>query len=984
MNKSQLSLAIASLAIAVGCPCEAATYTVNSLADSPGQGTLRWAINEANAHPGSTIDFDVSGTIVLSSPLPIIEHPTTIDGSSAPNFHDSPVVALDCSGKPGLTLGLGAHGSIVQSLSVGGARGAGINVLASGVTIVGNYIGLSPSGKANGNSGDGVRVVRPSSANLIGGFNPVRGVQYFDTSNSKAFTIPVDVWQGLRNYGSSGNQFLMCGTSGDLGVVYTGPIAGGGNSYNVKFPGSRTTSVYGPDNLQNGSVRLVGSYVGPTTKGVVNHGFVWEGSLSDLPNGGLYRRIDYPGAKYQFVHSTMGGLAVGNAATPAGHSPRLGPGVAYIYDLSSGTFVATIQHPHSRSNTAYGIWHNGGTSYTICGGYSPLPVNNIRNQDRPLADGRAFLVDYDSATGQFSHWSTFRYRNGKAGRSFVTHFEGISSVEPGVYTMSADSVKRGSNSPAQGSWVTVRRNTDGSFGTAQWVDLNFTGTEGVTSSNSVYGWSVVGVVAGTSPLAFQGVVQIGFQLSNVISANGGNGVGLYGSNGNIIAQNYIGTNPSGTAAMSNGRNGILLISGASRNLIGGQAAGANNPTGSKGATTPVFVVPPQGNLVSGNRMNGVLIADASVKNTLSGNFIGTNRQGNAAIGNRLDGVRILRSNRNSLTGCTFQQNPFVFYNVVSGNGLNGVEVESSDNITIQGNFMGVGANNGTLVPNGIDGLVVSGSSRNLQAGGVIPLGSVISGNRRNGIFIQGTVTGFVSFNNFCGGFAFGGAAPNGADGILITSTGGNNLVRTCILSGNNGNGLEIGGDASGVQVEDTACGTNTAIHEALPNQGSGVLISGTAHNNYLGGLQPSVEMRTHFAGNMGYGVAIVGQAHDNFIYNSNIGVGFSFTNNTPDPAIPNQSGGIYLGAGTSNTTIGGTNPIQQNDISSNIGAGLTIVSSTGNAVTDNQILENSQFGVFATGACDGTSITTNTISGNGSSSADDVNISGATGITYTP
>jgi parallel beta-helix repeat protein len=984
MKKSQLSLAIASLAIAVGCPCGAATYTVDSLADSPGQGTLRWAIHEANAHPGSTIDFSVKGTIALSSPLPAVEQPTTIDGTSAPDFNSTPVIALDCNGKPGLTLGTGAHGSIVESISVGGARGAGINVLASGVTIAGNYVGLTPTGAANRNSGDGVRVVRPSSSNLIGGLNPVTGIRYFDTSNSKAFPIPVDVWQGLRNYGSNTNQFLMCGTSSDAGVLYAGPIAGGGKSYSVRFPGSRTTSVYGPDNLPNGSVRLVGSYVGASIRGVVNHGFVWEGTLTDLPSGGIYRTIDYPGAKYQFVHSTMGGLAVGNAAAQSGHGPRLGPGVAYIYDLSSGAFVATIQYPHSRSNTAYGIWHNGGTSYTICGGYSPLPSNNMRNQAEPLAGGRAYLVDYDSSTKQFSNWATFRYRNGQARRSFITHFEGISSVEPGVYTMSADSVKRGSGEPAQGSWVTVRRNTDGSFGTAQWVDLNFPDTTGVTSSNSVYGWNVVGVVSGSSPLAYQAVVKIGFQLSNVISGNGGNGVGLYGSNGNIIAQNYIGTNPAGTAPIPNGRNGILLTGGSSRNLIGGQAAGANNPTGTKGATTPVFVVPPQGNLISGNRMNGVLVADSSVNNTLSGNFIGTNRQGDAAIGNRLDGVRILRSNRNSLIGCTFQQNPFVFYNVVSGNGLNGVEVESSDDVTIQGNFMGVSANNGALVPNGIDGLVVSGSSRNLQAGGVIPLGSVISGNRRNGIFVQGTVTGLVSFNNFCGGFAFGGAAPNGADGILITSTGGNNLVRTCILSGNNGNGLEIGGDASGVQVEDTACGTNTAIHEAMPNQGSGVLISGTAHNNYLGGLQPSVEMRTHFAGNMGYGVAVIGQAHDNFIYNSSIGVGFSFTNDTPQPAIPNQSGGIYLGPGTSNTTIGGTNPILQDNISSNIGAGISIDTSTGNLITGDQILQNSQFGIFATGACDGTNISSNTISGNGSSSSDDVNISGATGITYTP
>ena len=67
---------------------------------------------------------------------------------------------------------------------------------------------------------------------------------------------------------------------------------------------------------------------------------------------------------------------------------------------------------------------------------------------------------------------------------------------------------------------------------------------------------------------------------------------------------------------------------------------------------------------------------------------------------------------------------------------------------------------------------------------MIPLGNVISGNDRNGIEVTQSVSGFTSFNTFAGIFAFGGAAPNGRDGILITSRGGNNLIRTCIVSGN--------------------------------------------------------------------------------------------------------------------------------------------------------------------------------------------------------
>ncbi len=59
---------------------------------------------------------------------------------------------------------------------------------------------------------------------------------------------------------------------------------------------------------------------------------------------------------------------------------------------------------------------------------------------------------------------------------------------------------------------------------------------------------------------------------------------------------------------------------------------------------------------------------------------------------------------------------------------------------------------------------------------MIPLGNVSSGNGLNGIEVTGKTTGFVTFNTFGGLLAFKGAAPNGNDGLRITSTGGNNLV----------------------------------------------------------------------------------------------------------------------------------------------------------------------------------------------------------------
>ena len=92
-------------------------------------------------------------------------------------------------------------------------------------------------------------------------------------------------------------------------------------------------------------------------------------------------------------------------------------------------------------------------------------------------------------------------------------------------------------------------------------------------------------------------------------------------------------------------------------------------------------------------------------------FRGNLASGDSALGNRQDGVAIVKANGNQLIGCTFQQNPFVFYNVLSGNGGNGLRITNSNNTTVQANFMGVGADNATVVANGGNGLLVSGLRR---------------------------------------------------------------------------------------------------------------------------------------------------------------------------------------------------------------------------------------------------------------------------------
>ncbi|MEI9999781.1 MAG: hypothetical protein WDO13_11795 [Verrucomicrobiota bacterium] len=361
-------------------PAYGATFTVTGLNDS-GPGSLRAAINAANSAPGSTISFSTRGTIILSTPLPNITKPTTIDGTTAPTFSSAPVIGVNFSGNTGLVVATGADGSIIASLSFINSANAALTIQASRVTLQGSYVGLKIDGTLGPNLGDGIDILASSSANLIGSDDPVTSIAYGDTSNATNFTIqPVSAWQGLRNDQAIAGQYLMCGTSNANGLLYMGPIGGGGTSHLVQYPGSTitATSVYGPDNLTTGGFRLVGSYRKSTDTTIFNHGFVWDGTVAQLPSGGSFRTIDYPGAKYQFTHSTMGGLAVGNADGPAigGGTPLTGSEVAYIYNVVSNSFIANIVYPNSKTTTAYGIWSNGGTLYTICGGYSPIVTNN--------------------------------------------------------------------------------------------------------------------------------------------------------------------------------------------------------------------------------------------------------------------------------------------------------------------------------------------------------------------------------------------------------------------------------------------------------------------------------------------------------------------------------------------------------------------------------------------------------------------------------
>lgn len=601
--------------------------------------------------------------------------------------------------------------------------------------------------------------------------------------------------------------------------------------------------------------------------------------------------------------------------------------VSNLNDSGAGSLRAAMEGVNA---TASGVANT--VSFTVTGTITLL-------SDLPALTRQAAIVAGDGVTG--SAPTVGIDFNGNAGLVFAAGSAGSQLVGLSLGDASGHGVTLGAGG------ILLNNN---------YIGLALDGTAAGNDGDGVFvaatsSGNFIGSNPAAATLAADGDPASGV-VSNVISANGGNGITLEGSDNNTIVSNRIGTSVDGNSALANAGNGIHLRGGADGNMIGGTVTGndasgdPNNPTGNEGdAAAIVIVAPPLGNLVSGNDGDGIRIDSNSTGNTLSGNYVGTTTAGTSALGNQGDGVAIVNADSNTLVGCLVTDLPFVYYNVVAGNGLNGIRVTDSDNVTIRANFVGLGADNATVVANAADGILINGNSQNTTVGGVIPLGNVVSGNGNNGIEVADTAAGFSTLNTFAGITAFFGIAPNGNNGMLITSTGGGQIIQTNVISGNVNNGIEISGNASGVTVVPNVIGLNTRGDGILANGGNGILIAGTAHDNVIGGTgivsSDSVVRQNTISGNVGYGIEIAGAAYNNVIADSAIG-----TDIQELAALPNGAGGVLLSGGIGNvigTATVGFSPLPSpathvNVISGNDGAGVTIDPGVNfNAVLNNWI-----------------------------------------------
>lgn len=229
----------------------------------------------------------------------------------------------------------------------------------------------------------------------------------------------------------------------------------------------------------------------------------------------------------------------------------------------------------------------------------------------------------------------------------------------------------------------------------------------------------------------------------------------------------------------------------------------------------------------------------------------------------------------------------------------------------------------------------------------IHLSSALPALTANGITLDGSTQTAFSGNTNAGGPEVTLSGSVGvSDGLVIRAS--NCRIRGLVVSGFPNSGISLTGPgATANRVEGCFVGTDARGTTAAPNF-NGILISGGAHSNLIGGTTPTT--RNVLAGNKNDGVHISDNGTNNNIIEGN----YIGTNGTGIRALPNGASGIAVVLGGKNNLVGGVTPGARNLISSNIAFDIYL---NGIGTNNNQIQGN-YIGLNATGAL---ALTTNNI-----------------------
>jgi parallel beta-helix repeat protein len=933
----------------------------------------------------------------------------------------------------GNLLGLKPDGVEVAGNALGGIR------LSKGSTarVGSNSDGQSDALERNlisGNLGPGIRI--ESGMTELGTMTQVDQViagtipstQSTHTISQTDFLDPLIPYSGYHSY----NNTLPTATGDDYVVVVTGTVqvltAG---TYSYAFSGGGRLKVDGSQVSASTSSPDIDSLFlrGNGILSVGLHTFEWTYFQRGGAGGGEY--VVAEGVNTTPLTEANGWRVLG-ASNPTANI-RLAPGTmmtAKVYKLTQG--VAASNHTIAgnwigvdqtgtlaRPNVGDGIYLGPNTSGMTVGGNSSIAGNLVSSNSgagihfvgSTNGQVRNNIVGLDSsgmvALGQIgdgilleagangsvvdANWSAGNLAgikvNGVSDTVLTGNVVGLAidgatvrgNSEGGIWLTGDGNTRVGTNGDgvddaserntlAGNSFANLRVTNNGQARiSGNYIGLSTSGTPVANvppDSSGIYLRGATDIVIGTnsSSDAFNGSER------NVIAGNTGKGIWAHGLSNGVVAGNWIGIGPAGGSGLpyANQQGAVLepryvdgsLVSPGPDVLVGSNGDGVYDDF--------------ERNLISNNRQDGVVVVESS--SSIRGNYIGTDPDGLASMPNGGSGVVLSIGYNNQISR-----------NLISGNGEDGLAIDQSESVTVQGNLIGTTADGLSALPNAGHSLAVYQSDDLLIGSPSVADRNVIAYGTGSGILVvDGGSMGSRIQGNYIGLDASGLTdAGNARYGIEVIDSpaiaiGGSVAGEGNLISGNDLGGIAMMGSSTlHGSIHGNWIGLDKSGLAAIPNQsfgifiGSGALIGapllGSARQTLVGSSSPGG--RNIISGNNGPGIWLGGEgAGGNTVAGNWIG-----TNVLGLGSVPNTHG-VLLSHGSDGNMIGGSFAGDRNVISGNSQSGVYAVGlfPLENYVTNNWIgldssgaarLANARYGIELT-SVEGFWVLGNVVSGN--------------------
>jgi parallel beta-helix repeat protein len=380
---------LAAALIGLGVSASAAQAQVVTSTANAGPGTLRSAINQANANANrSFIQFNLPAagmTITPTANLPALTQPVEIDASMQPG------VVIDAV-NVAQALGLNTNDSVIRGLTIhdssGAAAAVGIQVNGSRNHLEYNQIGTDAAG---GNLGNMWNLT--TGVAITGNQNVVKGGVISESSGDGLAingnqNIVVAARLGLPyngGVGNSGSGVAVTGDENQIGGMDTGHrnVISENNDHGAEIAGNHN--------------RVEGNYVGLDETGATGPGNVNDGihvaGNENLVRGNVSSNND-AGVLVDGTSNTIMGNTLGTDATQAvAQSNRDGVlvagGFTNLVGGDEANFIA--------GNTESGVQIEGGQNHRVEG--NDLGTAALPNDDGVLVEDSFNVVSGNTASG---------------------------------------------------------------------------------------------------------------------------------------------------------------------------------------------------------------------------------------------------------------------------------------------------------------------------------------------------------------------------------------------------------------------------------------------------------------------------------------------------------------------------------------------------------------------------------------------------------